>query len=128
MVTLVGSNASIEVSSSSAVSVNSLIAGDSLTKVGEHCTLVLLNNNTYTNGTTINDGTLQIGNGGATGSLGIGDITNHGTLAISRSDTYTITNVISGTGKLNQVGGGTTVLTADNTYFGGTSISNGIVQ
>ncbi|MFT3847323.1 MAG: hypothetical protein QM739_01205 [Propionivibrio sp.] len=49
-------------------------------------------------------------------------------MRISRSDTYTFTNVISGTGKLNQVGGGTTVLTADNTYFGGTSISNGIVQ
>ncbi|MFT3847322.1 MAG: autotransporter-associated beta strand repeat-containing protein [Propionivibrio sp.] len=80
MVTLVGSNASIEVSCFSAVSVNSLIAGDSLTKVGDG-TLVLLNNNTYTNGTTINDGTLQIGNGVLTGSLGIGDITNHGTLA-----------------------------------------------
>ena len=125
--TLAGSNPSINVTSADAVTVKSLIIGDSLTKAGVG-TLVLLNNNTYTNGTTISAGTLQLGNGGTTGSLGTGDITNNGTLAVNRSDTYTITNVVSGTGKLNQIGSGTTVLTADNTYSGGTSISNGIVQ
>jgi autotransporter-associated beta strand protein len=42
--------------------------------------LTLVGNNTYTGGTTINTGgTLQVGNGGATGAIA-GDITNNGAL------------------------------------------------
>lgn len=126
---LTGSSPTIEVGGTAgSMTINSLLTGVAgLTKAGNG-TLLLLNNNTYTGGTTISNGTVQVGNGGTSGSLGAGDITNYGTLTISRSDTYTITNVVSGTGKLNQVGSGTTILAADNTYTGGTSISNGTVQ
>ncbi|MDG4879671.1 hypothetical protein P9273_31925, partial [Mesorhizobium sp. WSM4935] len=74
--------------------------------------------------TTISAGTLQLGNGGASGSI-TGDLTNNGTLAFDRSDVYTFAGLISGTGGLNQIGGGTTVLTGTNAYAGPTTISAG---
>jgi fibronectin-binding autotransporter adhesin len=97
-----------------------------LTKTGDG-TLTLTANNAYTGGTTISGGTLQLGNGGTTGSL-VGNVTDNGTLVFNRSDTMTLAGAISGTGAVNQIGTGTTVLTADNTYTGGTTISAGTLQ
>ena len=94
-----------------------------LTKIGAG-TLVLTANNTYTGPTTISAGTLQLGNGGTSGSI-LGNVVNNGTLAINRSDTFTLGNVISGTGALQQNGPGTTILTATNTYSGATSVNAG---
>jgi len=90
-------------------------------------TLILSGDSTYTGGTTIGAGTLQLGNGGTTGSI-VGDVTNNGALAFNRSDTFTFPGVISGTGSVSQIGAGTTILTADNTYTGGTTISAGTLQ
>jgi autotransporter-associated beta strand protein len=89
-------------------------------------TLILTGSNTYTGGTTITGGTLQLGDGGTSGSI-VGNITNDGTFAINRSDTFTFGGVISGTGAFAQVGLGTTILTAANTYSGGTVINNGVL-
>jgi autotransporter-associated beta strand protein len=55
--------------------------GGELIKVGTG-TLTPTGTNTYTRGTTIGDGTLQIGNGGTTGSI-VGNVTNNGTLVFS---------------------------------------------
>jgi fibronectin-binding autotransporter adhesin len=68
--------------------------------------------------------TLQIGNGGGTGSL-TGNVTNNGLFIVNRSNPYTFGGVISGAGSLVQMGTGTTTLTAINTYSGGTTISEG---
>ena len=87
-------------------------------------TTILTANSTYTGGTAISAGTLQLGNGGTTGSI-VGDVTNNGTLAFNRSDTVTFPGVISGTGALQQIGTGTTILTAANTYFGPTTVNAG---
>jgi autotransporter-associated beta strand protein len=87
-------------------------------------TLILSGDSTYTGGTTINAGTLQLGNGGSSGSV-VGNITNNGALAFNRSDTFTFPGVISGTGAVQQIGTGITILTGSNTYTGATTIGAG---
>src|SRR5690606_23338904 len=88
------------------------VEGDgALTKAGNE-TLILAAENTYTGGTTISGGTLQLGEGGTSGSIE-GDVTNAGTLAFNRSDVYTFDGTISGSGAVRQMGGGTTILTND---------------
>jgi autotransporter-associated beta strand protein len=91
-------------------------------------TTVLTGANTYTGVTTITTGTLQIGNGGASGTLGAGGVVNLATLAFNRSDTLVVSNDISGAGAVNQVGNGTTILTGANSYLGGTTITAGTLQ
>jgi autotransporter-associated beta strand protein len=88
-------------------------------------TLVLGANNSYTGGTTINTGTVQVGNGGSTGSLGSGDVINNAALAFNFGGSGTIANTISGTGAVQQVGAGSTIVTGSNTYSGATQINAG---
>lgn len=93
-------------------------------------TFTLSGTNTHI-GTTINAGTLQIGDGvggGTTGTLGTGNVVNNAALTFNRSNALTVANVISGTGAVNQIGGGTTTLTGANTYSGITTISAGTLS
>jgi len=88
-------------------------------------TLTLSGNNTYTGATNISAGTLQLGNGGTSGSI-VGDVVvNNGTLAFNRSNTLAFGGVISGTGGVTTLGPGSTILTADNDYTGVTTITAG---
>ena len=90
--------------------------------------LVLSGNNTYTGTTTIDgSGTLTLGGGGTTGSVP-GAITDNGTLEFRHSNTLVETGAISGSGNLLQDGAGTTVLTATNTYSGGTYLGGGTLE
>lgn len=98
----------------------------SLEKVGTGV-LILSGDNAYSGGTTITAGTLQIGNGGTSGSI-LGDVTNNARLAINRSDAFVFENAVSGSGGFRQAGPGTTILTAANTYGGGTTIAAGTLQ
>jgi autotransporter-associated beta strand protein len=91
-------------------------------------TTVLTGTNTYGGTTAVNAGTLQIGAGGTTGTLGAGAVTNNGTLVFNRADALTVTNTIGGTGSLVQVGGGTTTLTGTNTYSGPTTVTGGALR
>jgi len=84
-------------------------------------------NNTWAS-VTISGATLQIGNGGATGSLGAGMIQNDGTLAFNLSGNLVVTNPIAGAGTVNQFGAGIVTLTADNTtagFAGAINVTNG---
>ena len=98
-----------------------------LTKKGDG-TLVLLGNNTYSGGTTISAGTLQIGNGGGSGTLSGGAVTNNAALVFNRSGTLTAANEINGGGTLAKQGTGTLILSGSNTYTGSTTISAGTLQ
>jgi autotransporter-associated beta strand protein len=80
--------------------------------------------NTYSGGTVISAGTLQLGFGGTTGSI-IGNVTDNANFAINRSDAFTFSGVISGTGAFQQLGTGTTTLTAIESYGGLTTIAAG---
>ncbi|MFS7253804.1 autotransporter outer membrane beta-barrel domain-containing protein [Rahnella rivi] len=78
--------------------------------------------NTYTGGTTINTAsTLSLGRGTTTGSI-VGDITNNGILALTRSNDFTVAGLISGSGRVDALGAGTATLTGANTYTGGTNV------
>ena len=101
-------------------------AGGSVVQAGTGTT-ILTGASTYTGGTMISAGVLRLGNGGTSGSL-TGDIIDNATLAFDRSDVATIASFISGTGGAAQIGTGTTILTANNSYAGGTTISAGVLQ
>ncbi|WP_333605857.1 autotransporter-associated beta strand repeat-containing protein, partial [Novosphingobium sp.] len=94
-----------------------------LTKTGSGA-LVLAADNSYTGGTTISAGTLQIGDGGTTGNIA-GNVLNNGALVVNRSGTLTLGGTILGGGSFTQAGPGTTVLTGNNTYAGRTTVNSG---
>ena len=90
-------------------------------------TMVLTGANTYGGTTTINGGTLQVGNGGASGSLGSGTvfINANGTLVFNRTDEYTFTNTIGldankSTGHIDIMSGTCTWNTGSQGNFTGT--------
>ncbi len=83
--------------------------------------------NTYSGGTTISAGTLQLGSGGASGSI-IGDVLDNGAFVIDRSNTYTFGGAITGSGSFQQTGPGTTILTGPTSYSGVTSVAAGTLQ
>ena len=80
-----------------------------VTKTGP-ARLTLTGDNTYTGGTTISAGTLQLGNGGTTGSVA-GNIVDNGALAFNRSDDVTWAAASAARARSTQIGTGTTILT-----------------
>ncbi len=105
----------------------SIAGATSLVKEGTG-TLNLLNDNTYSGGTTINQGQVTVGNGGTTGSLGTGAITNHGTLAFNHSSNLTISQSIGGAGTVVFQGTGTYTIGLSQLWTGGTTITSGTVK
>ena len=124
-------------------------AGGSLIKQGNG-TLTLLGASTYTGGTTVNAGTLQLGAGGSLASGGALTVTGGtfdlngnsqtvgalsgtggaialggGTLTTDSASNTTLASAISGSGKLVKQGSGTLTLTGTNTYSGGTTVLGG---
>ncbi|WP_112184789.1 autotransporter domain-containing protein [Ralstonia sp. GX3-BWBA] len=104
--------------------VSGVISGAGSAAVTGSRTITLTGNNTYTGDTTITAGTLQIGNGGTTGSVA-GNIVNNGTLAFNRGDAVTYAGTISGTGNLVQAGAGTLTISGTAGYAGSTTINVG---
>lgn len=97
--------------------------GGNVTKVGTGI-LTLTGANIYTGTTTISAGTLQLGNGGSTGSVA-GAIVNHAALVYNRSGTLTQSAAISGNGTLTKLGPGTVILAGTHSYTGATAINAG---
>ena len=89
-------------------------------------TLVLAGTNNSWNSVNINLSTLQIGNGGAAGSLGAGTISDDGTLAFNLTGNLVVTNPITSGGAINQNGTGTVIFTGDlSTLSGNVTVSAG---
>ena len=113
--------------------IRAVVAGSAgLAKTGPG-TLTLTATNTYSGTTAISAGTLQIGNGGTTGTLGTGpvSIASVASLTINRSDDYSPSAglSISGAGSLLKTGSGILSLSSNsNIYSGGTTISGGTLR
>ena len=90
--------------------------------------MTLAGTNTYLGATLISGGTLQVGNGGDTGTLGAGNVTNNASLVVNRTGAITLAQVISGTGSLTQKGAGTLTLSGANSYSGLTTVSAGVLK
>lgn len=101
--------------------------GIALTKLGAG-TQTISGTNTYNGRTTISEGTLRIGDGGTTGTLGEGAVTNDAELVFDRSNTIIVSNAISGIGSVTKNGAGTLVLNSQNSYGGPTTITAGTLQ
>lgn len=116
-------NLSINISSNATLRLAGAVTGPGLVKSGSG-TMVLTGSALFTAGATVSGGTLQIGNGGTTGSI-TGNIANNATLIFNRSDNISYSGVVSGSGGLTKSGNGTLTLTGSNTYAGATAISTG---
>ena len=107
-----------------------LSGSGSLVKTGSGA-LVLIGTNSYSGGTTINAGSLQLGNG-TSGNDGVmsntGGIIDNSALVYNLYGNQTYAGIISGSGVVLQNGGSALVLTNTNSYSGGTSITSGTLQ
>jgi autotransporter-associated beta strand protein len=113
---------------------NGAISGSGgITRTGTSSNLILTGNNSYAGSTTINAGTLQIGNDGATGSLGNGpvSIASGATLRFDRTGTVLVSNDITGAGRVI-VNGATSSdvvsLGGDNDFTGEVRVDNGSLR
>ena len=120
-------NVTANVTNKSYLVSGSAIAGATSLTVNGSGTLTLANTNTYTGGTLINGGNLQLGDGTARNGVVAGPITDDGTLTVSNATVQVFTNLISGGGSLLEAGGANLVLNAANSYSDGTFINNGTV-
>jgi autotransporter-associated beta strand protein len=101
------------------------VAAGAFTKNGSG-TLVLENDLQFLGG-IISNGTVQVGNGATSGTIGGGTLTNNGALTFNRTDAITVTNPVAGSGTLAQNGAGDVGLNASNSYTGATTVNFGRV-
>ena len=111
---------------------------NNFTKTGTGTLAFTSDGNSYWGPTTINAGTITVGNGGTTGRLSVNSastvVASGAKLAVNHSDDVSQvasgglgngTAIISGAGGFAQIGTGTTTLTLANAYTGATTISAG---
>jgi fibronectin-binding autotransporter adhesin len=90
-------------------------------------TVIITKTNTYTGGTTISGGTLQLGDGATSLGALAGNVTNNANLIFADATTQTFGNQISGSGAVTKNGAGQLNLggSSTNTYTGITTVNAG---
>ena len=101
----------------------------SLAKTGSGM-LTLTGSSTYTGGTTVSEGTLQIGDGssGHDGSLATCGVTDNAVVVYDVFAGQTADYPISGGGSLTKIGGGALILSGTDSYSGETTVSAGTLE
>jgi len=142
--TTTGSDADLVVDSGKTFAVNGTVQGNGGLVASGTGTLVLGGNNTYTGGTLVNGGTVQIGNdaalGAASGAITLAGGTLHttgdvasarnvtlsgGDFAIDQGATFATTGNVGGNGGLVKNGSGTLEIDGTASHTGGTTINDG---
>lgn len=104
-----------------------IMGGASLHKAGPG-RLTLSTLNTFTGGTTIHEGIMQLGDGlTANGSL-VGNVTNHATLVFANPSALTASCSVTGPGQFIKTAAGKLTLSGDQSYTGPTRVDAGIVE
>lgn len=88
-------------------------------------TIALAGTNTWTGGTVISEGVLQLGDGAVRNGSLIGNVTNNALFLLANPLAQTFTNVIRGSGALTKSAAGRLTLTSANAYTGKTTIGAG---
>jgi len=153
-ITLGAGGGSLLVDIGTTLTVDGVISGTSLTKNSGN--LVLNAANTYTGGTSLNAGTITVGNNAAlgTGALAMADgttlntkvnagtTTNTQTVALANTIstagvgtvnvdtglTLILNGTVSGAGSVNKTGAGLLVLGSQNSFAGGTTLVGGTIR
>jgi autotransporter-associated beta strand protein len=147
-----GADHTVTVTNPGTTTFSGAITGGDLTKSGEGLLILTAGANDFTNGLTVNQGTLRLNHSNATsddddltvtgtGSLEINDDTTvdqligvgTGTIAIGTGNQLAVNSgavdiVISGDGTIRKNSAGTLTLNGANTYTGATAIMDGILK
>ncbi|HBE22896.1 MAG TPA: hypothetical protein DDW21_05545 [Verrucomicrobiales bacterium] len=126
-VTLGAGVATINTNGNDVLFANAISGDGALVKTGDG-KLTLAATNDFLGTLTISQGAIKLGNGAATGEV-VAEIINNSVLQLDLLDNtpadVTVFNTISGTGSLQHLGAGTTVLNGANTFTGDTTIATG---
>ncbi|HZB90496.1 MAG TPA: autotransporter domain-containing protein, partial [Stellaceae bacterium] len=149
-ITLAAGGGTIDTNGFSTTMAQAITGSGGLTKAGPG-TLTLAAANSYTGGTVIDAGTLQLSGAGTLGSgalllnggtlalngtsQSVGSLSGggamslgSGTLTVNQTTNATYTGAISGSGSVFKTGSGTLILDSVNTYTGGTTVSAGTLE
>jgi fibronectin-binding autotransporter adhesin len=100
-----------------------------LAKLGSGKLTVANSGNNFAGSVNLAQGTLQVGNGGTTGDLSTGPLSNQGTLALDRSDAvFTLANTVSGNGNITQAGAGNAIVPFNGNSSGTVTVTSGTLQ
>lgn len=86
--------------------------------------LTITTANNYSGGTIISGGTVNVGDGGGTGTLGTGPVTNHAALVFNRNNDLTFTGIF-GSGSVTHNGGAALTLFGANSFSGPLIVNSG---
>jgi outer membrane autotransporter protein len=123
-VSLQGAGGVISVDPNQTLTLSGIISGTNLTK-NDQGTLILTGTNTYTGNLSINGGAVQGNTGSLSGDIRLGA---GASVIFAQSNGGTYSRNISGSGGVTKTGLGALILTGNNNYTGGTTVSNGILQ
>ena len=128
-----GSNGTLNFNTTDGTTIRAAISGEGTINQIAGTTVFTGDNSAFVGPVNITGGTLQLGDGGNTGNLAVdvdtgSNATHKGTLAFNRADEVSFDHIITGAGSVQQMGNGTTTLTRDNRYTGGTLITAGTLS
>jgi outer membrane autotransporter protein len=112
--------------SDTAVYAGRISGGGSLQQIGSGTLILTGYSNDFTGSIVVASGALQIGDGISRGGSIDGAVANNGLLTfdLTNVDSISFSGIISGAGRMEQLGG-TTTLTAAESYTGGTTVNGG---